>query len=955
MTVKGSGSDAAAQAAQEAARRAAEAARKAAEARQRAAEAARQQAQAAASKATQQAAQQATRTALAKKAGTNPTASAVRQAFGRNEFSTGAARALKQRLGLNSVPGTNLHTEVLGDGKVNCLERAVKLAKPGDHVVLLADKQDSVGHAVVERSDGSVVDPNRPEKPYANVDAYLRENPRYGSPERVSDTMAEKILRTPPGKARDALIAEAGLSSAAARTVADPAVIKLQYERESKAAATQAQSAWDQTIANGGSELDAARAAAKVLDDAAAKHDDPEFRVYVSRAAEGLADDIGRAVGAAAEGRTPNSALGDTLSIVGRFAECGTDAFNTSLAHAMATAMPDRGAMMPNRVLPGGDAMHQVESFLRGQVDAGHTTLATSLATELGALNKSKALAMVTPVVSAALSKVQDSYDQAQGEYVRAEAQLGVQLQRFGPAMSEDQKKQYVEAFWASPEHAAIKQNLAKAEGALAEAFQASAPALEAAAKAGDSGAAEQLLRGAKELGTTQTHATLALDFVDRLGRPENKALFDALNRDGKLEDTIADEVLAPALGNAQAAALAGEGVDVKAIVEKLKLIKSNGSNFKKLADQIKSVTDQYDKVQTLLKAGKTGEQIAQELRLGDLTKGWEGKSKFGKALAVFGIVGAMGAAISADGNLDRLKATLQTVKGGLELTAGILSSLGKAGKLANGVAAATLLSKFAPGLGLVIDSIQLYQDIEKLRQGGNAGDWISAFGTVVNLAGDIAGFIPVAGQVVDGVLTAAGTVIQGVGGLISMVIEGDEEAQKNRAEIDGFLSAAGLDQHTRDVLLTERSIDATSIAALGLTGSSYLKALEATAPMGSDDSYAITASQKAWHIAAAYGLSGDRALKFVQDFTAKYGKDAMGFQALQLLDPVITRFTMAAAQLARDGKSSEQIAQELSGEFGDMNSQLHEFLGDLANQYLQGGAHPVPGFYQPQFLDLPN
>ncbi|NNB87327.1 hypothetical protein HI113_38430 [Corallococcus exiguus] len=54
------------------------------------------------------------------------------------------------------APASNLHTERLGDGSANCLEKAVGLARPGDSIVLMRDASDGVGHALVRRPDGSV-------------------------------------------------------------------------------------------------------------------------------------------------------------------------------------------------------------------------------------------------------------------------------------------------------------------------------------------------------------------------------------------------------------------------------------------------------------------------------------------------------------------------------------------------------------------------------------------------------------------------------------------------------------------------------------------------------------------------------------------------------------------------------------------------------------------------------
>ncbi|WP_375773076.1 hypothetical protein NR798_20020 [Archangium gephyra] len=125
-----------------------------------------------------------------------------------------------------SVPASpaaasTLQTEQLGDGRANCLERAVRLAQPGDSVRLYQDQNDPVGHAVVVHQDGSVTDPNRPTQRYPDVKAWEAANPRYSSPVSVPDATLERILSVPPGPARNALIQQAGLGNVANRAVAD--------------------------------------------------------------------------------------------------------------------------------------------------------------------------------------------------------------------------------------------------------------------------------------------------------------------------------------------------------------------------------------------------------------------------------------------------------------------------------------------------------------------------------------------------------------------------------------------------------------------------------------------------------------------------------------------------------------------------------------------------------------
>ena len=116
-------------------------------------------------------------------------------------------------------PPTSLRTEVLGDGQANCLEQAVTLAQPGDQVVLLSDS-DGVGHAVVQRADGTIVDPNAPDVAFDNMEHYLRGRD-YQVAACIEDGQVELVLAAPPGPQREALIRELGLELAAGVRVAE--------------------------------------------------------------------------------------------------------------------------------------------------------------------------------------------------------------------------------------------------------------------------------------------------------------------------------------------------------------------------------------------------------------------------------------------------------------------------------------------------------------------------------------------------------------------------------------------------------------------------------------------------------------------------------------------------------------------------------------------------------------
>jgi hypothetical protein len=152
----------------------------------------------------------------------------VRKAFG-DEMSTGKGGALRRAassllgaaLPVAPAPATNLRTEVLGDGNANCLERALALTKPGDQVMLLRDTRDGVGHAVIVRPDGTVIDPNDPRKTSPNLERWLAAHPRYEAGRAVDAGVLSTVLKVPPGPRRDAVLSALGLGSVARQQVAD--------------------------------------------------------------------------------------------------------------------------------------------------------------------------------------------------------------------------------------------------------------------------------------------------------------------------------------------------------------------------------------------------------------------------------------------------------------------------------------------------------------------------------------------------------------------------------------------------------------------------------------------------------------------------------------------------------------------------------------------------------------
>lgn len=128
---------------------------------------------------------------------------------------------VRQQQALGNPDASSLRTEQLGDGRSNCLEDAMALADTDDNIVLLADPQDGVGHALVQREDGSVIDPNQPDLRYQSVGQWQATHPRYTDPRAVPASDMMEVLSTPPGPQRDALINGMGLGDVARRMVAD--------------------------------------------------------------------------------------------------------------------------------------------------------------------------------------------------------------------------------------------------------------------------------------------------------------------------------------------------------------------------------------------------------------------------------------------------------------------------------------------------------------------------------------------------------------------------------------------------------------------------------------------------------------------------------------------------------------------------------------------------------------
>ncbi|MBN2358280.1 MAG: hypothetical protein JXR83_02425 [Deltaproteobacteria bacterium] len=606
----------------------------------------------------------------------------------------------------------------------------------------------------------------------------------------------------------------------------------------------------------------------------------------------------------------------EAVKLLADLADSGGPQVAARLGRDLAARVPDQSDLHKL-----DDALHDFAKEGRG------LALTNALVSELSALGKTRALEEMRDVAHVAVERALETYNDAQARYAEREAALAGDLAMFGTGMTDAERQKYIDAFWADPENKAIKDAYSAAESRLSSTMRALGPALEAQVLAGDEKAGEVLLDGMKALAASPGGGRQAIDFVERLGRPENLALFEALNRDGKLEDRLADDVLAPAVGTAQSQALTDGSMD--GLYDQLKSIQRTAKNFKSIPDLIAGAIEMRQQVADLLAQGLSGADIASRLRLDRLTEGWESKGKLGKAMAVFAIVGALQRAGEVEGGLDKLQESLKAVRGGLELTAGILGTLGRAGKLAGAETAGRLIGKYLPFVSFAIDGLQLKDDIQKLLNGGNAGDYIATVGTVINLVGDVCGVVPVAGTMVDGILTVVGSIVQGLGGMISGLISGNEEREKRQAARERYLTAAGVSAENRDLMLNGGPVDLAALGTMGFSREQFLDVLRAQRDLPTDDQLkSAYAMQMSWQLAAIYGLKGDDAMRFTAEMQEQI--QDMSWLDLDRLNRAIGDVVGVALGVSGQGKSTQEVQQALAGVLDFLDDCMQNFAGDV-------------------------
>lgn len=466
-----------------------------------------------------------------------------------------------------------------------------------------------------------------------------------------------------------------------------------------------------------------------------------------------------------------------------------TESTLVALAHAAKLAGPAATADLAKR-LAAHTPSSNVEDWddgITASIRAGAgPELALALVKELEAARKPQAAQQISNALVNGVDKLRESAKGSVEKLAELEARLAQDMAGFGAALKPEERARYEDAFWSLPANAKVRSDAERLTKDLSRAIQVAGPKLEAMARTGHENAGEVTLDTYELLAKVPAHAEQALLWAGKLGN--DPALFGKI--DGFVKDNL-EQRLSNGLVADGTAALQQQLIQKyandpngqqKLIADTKRIFAGykNAKSFASLGKQISSFLDNTERFAN----GSTPHAKK-------LLEGFAGQTRLGKALAVYGVASGLfktGKAIANGDELAALKSALGTGKAGLELAAGVLGAYSGAAKLSG---SAEFIGKFAPGLGLVLDAIQFGQDINELRKDPNAGEVVKAIGTLVQLGGDVAGYVPVLGTAVDGLLTVAGSVIHLVGDFVDGLIEGNAERDKLRAEQAALLKTA--------------------------------------------------------------------------------------------------------------------------------------------------------------------
>ncbi|HSP81936.1 MAG TPA: hypothetical protein VLQ93_25670, partial [Myxococcaceae bacterium] len=374
---------------------------------------------------------------------------------------------------------------------------------------------------------------------------------------------------------------------------------------------------------------------------------------------------------------------------------------------------------------------------------------------------------------TAELTRLTEAAATADSQLTELNAQLSRELARFGPAMTPEQRDQFIAGFQARhPEYQAALD----AQQALGDYVQANFDQLRADA-----------------LSNPATADALAGTMASLAGSPHNELVIQALN-DGELTASLveaaarkgidfAERIHAPAIGTFATEGFLQAGTDTAAqrnVVDQLNTMLATHSQIPGLADNINVARQAVDALSSAIDnfaATRNFQQFTADLQA--MNDGIRSPTPLGRAVAAAGF--ALGAMMIAEGvagqDGDRLMQ-------GLIQSAQNANALGYGAELLSKVAprliseaaargAVELTRKFAGVVGVVTNGLDLWNQLHDLASNS---DVMNAFGKMASTVGSVCMLVP-GGQLPGVILTIVGSGL----GILAGVMEGHEQQARNR------------------------------------------------------------------------------------------------------------------------------------------------------------------------------
>ncbi len=441
------------------------------------------------------------------------------------------------------------------------------------------------------------------------------------------------------------------------------------------------------------------------------------------------------------------------------------------------------------------------------------------------------------------LVAAQQAYDDANQKAEELSEALNAELAKLGPALTDEQKRQYVQQFRAN--HADVFAAEEASAQALSDALND--PLLLEAARSNPD-VAKQCLEAATFLGES-SQAKAALDWATKVSDPNGPAgtAFEGL------KDQIADNVIAPAITTASGQLLAENNGDSLAALQQLSEMTAplaqlydGGSSIQSGIETIKEAIENNDPHPLLA--------FSQESKLG---------AAFAGVGAAYGLVNAANDAQRGDWTAF-IEDVANSGRNGALVAGTVLSTLAETGRIAtqSGMVAAEVLARIAPAFGVLANTIVLAESAKDLQNDPSFGRGVQALGDLAALVGAYVGLgFPGVGQIIEG----AGVIVSALGGLL--VDKEKQEALDDESE--GILLQLGVDADVARTLAHGDDQPERLSSDLGLTPA-QIQDLAKRHPTLFD---APGLAQAAIDAAKACGMKGQDAVGFI-DMLSKGRQD---------------------------------------------------------------------------------